>query len=107
MTDVTVTQAAREAAKALWRPFGEESGYFFNCRDDGLMVQAFARFEHDIRLATEAEKAAAVAEAVERCAKVAENFAKPNGWEDFSDGQGCASEAIATAIHNLSNGGGE
>lgn len=45
---LAVTQEARNAAKALWRPFGEQSGYFFNCRDDGLVVQAFARFEQQI-----------------------------------------------------------
>lgn len=46
---------------------------------------------------------APVADAVkaerEACAKIAKDFAKPNGWEDFSDGMGNAAQEISKLIN--------
>lgn len=44
---------------------------------------------------------AAITLTLDEAVRVAEGFARPTGWEDFADGQGCASEAIAAAIKAL------
>jgi hypothetical protein len=63
---VVVTQEAREAAAALIaaRPLVENPDIImYGGADDGGFVQAFARFEHEIRLSTLSEKTKAVEEA--------------------------------------------
>lgn len=97
-----IEQVDREAAKELWRPFGEASGYFFNCRDDGLIIQAFARH----RLAERERCAARFEQAIERGYPTSGNMRDRCqhghfGWEDCI---ACYDDALCREIAAIRTG---
>jgi len=101
---VEVSQSARDAAgdfvRMLLASRHEISKSAFPYRtgelDGSPLVQAFAAAEQRGHARSDAERAALVAEVVERCAKVAENYHFWQGSSDLADGH--TKEWIATAI---------
>jgi hypothetical protein len=83
---VVVTQEAREAAEAA-RAWCDDM-------DEPEMVQAFARFEHEIRLSTEAEKTKAVEEAYRQGVKDAAELSKAH------DGRGDTATGILKLLEH-------
>ncbi len=113
---VVVTQTARVAAADAVKAYRDQRNGNWQQRirdgkcDDGEMVQAFARFEAEVRIATTADLQARleaaegrIAGLVEECAKVAENLDFGPERDERDSARNATCRLIASGIRGLAS----
>lgn len=94
MVEATVSQEAREAAKAFWNSY--VAGWQEVGAQQKALIQAFARFEQSI-LSRQSEREKRLVEALRRAAEQFEHYAQLHYAKGTADGdeKGCINGALA------------